>query len=93
MLGAFEAIVKTASVTGFATKLYAVLCLAENAIGPGSYRPVGTEMGLALGARLGTGAGINREGTAQSCLLLFQHDCSQRVALPVVVVVVASRTM
>ena len=39
MLGAFEAIVKSAQATGFNSHLYAVLCLAENAIGPEAYRP------------------------------------------------------
>lgn len=39
VLGAFESIVKTVEVTGFSSHLYAVICLAENAIGPEAYRP------------------------------------------------------
>ena len=39
MLGAFESIVKTVEATGFSSRLYAVICLAENAIGPEAYRP------------------------------------------------------
>eukprot|EP01047_Picozoa_sp_COSAG01_P050512 COSAG01_NODE_5115_length_4474_cov_4.309943_3_plen_161_part_00 len=31
--------VKTAQLTGFSSPLFAVLCLAENAIGPSAYRP------------------------------------------------------
>ena len=39
VLGAFESIVKTVATTGFSSHLYAVVCLAENAIGPEAYRP------------------------------------------------------
>jgi probable aminopeptidase NPEPL1 len=39
VLGAFESIVKTVEATGFSSRLYAVICLAENAIGPEAYRP------------------------------------------------------
>lgn len=30
---------KTVETTGFSSHLYAVVCLAENAIGPEAYRP------------------------------------------------------
>ena len=41
VLGAFESVVKMVGSTGFSRPLFACLMLAENAIGPESYRPDG----------------------------------------------------